>query len=329
MPRGGWRRSPPRRPRPSPMPAVDFTPPWRRVTLRDGILEQSGIDVMAARGAQALGAAIARRGLGVETDGRSVGDLVDDLLSTAVEPTLHRADVRVRLSRRAVAVRQGAPLARRGSSSAGRPTPAASRSPTPSPSSTTPTSSARGSSRSARRPRPATTRRSRSTRRSSPRSSRGCRRPGASAWHRPPRDAAVRPADDPRGGPVSGAPGPLRRTVSIPCGRVGRRRRTCRGRHNLGSGGAWWPRLCGGFATSCGRSRSRCCRRIGLIRGAGGPGLMTGCVSTRSCSCCSRGSRGGISRASLVVRRRLRIAGSRPGRGRGCGSACTANCCAG
>ena len=105
--------------------------------------------------------------------------------------------------------------------------------------------------------------------------------------------------------------------------------RTCRGRHNLGSGGAWWPRLCGRFATSCGRSRSRCCRRIGLIRGAGGRGLMTACVSTRLCSCCSRGSRGAISRASWAVHRRLRIAGSRPGRRRGCGSACTASCCAG
>ena len=90
----------------------------------------------------------------------------------------HPADVRVRLPGRALAVRPRAPLASRGSSSAGRPSPAGWRSPTPSPSSTTPTSSARASPRSSAGAAPAATpRRSPTTRPSSRRSSRACRRP--------------------------------------------------------------------------------------------------------------------------------------------------------
>src|SRR5213078_4939329 len=33
---------------------IDFTPPWRRVTLRDAILEQTGVDVLAHRDRDAL-----------------------------------------------------------------------------------------------------------------------------------------------------------------------------------------------------------------------------------------------------------------------------------
>jgi lysyl-tRNA synthetase class 2 len=69
-------------------PPIDFTPPWRRVTLRDGILEQSGIDIMALRGDDALATAIRERGLGIDTAGRTWAQLVDDLLSTCLEPPL-------------------------------------------------------------------------------------------------------------------------------------------------------------------------------------------------------------------------------------------------
>ncbi len=69
-------------------PAIDFAAPWRRVTLREAIAEQTGIDVLAVREPATLSAAIADAGLGLETEGRGWAALVDDLLSRFVEPTL-------------------------------------------------------------------------------------------------------------------------------------------------------------------------------------------------------------------------------------------------
>ena len=69
-------------------PAIDFSAPWRRITLRDAIREQTGIDVIAARERSALVAAIESAGLALATEGRSWAGLVDDLLSSCVEPTL-------------------------------------------------------------------------------------------------------------------------------------------------------------------------------------------------------------------------------------------------
>ena len=69
-------------------PAIDFTPPWRRITLRDGVLEHTGIDLAVLRSREALAGAIAQRGLGLETGGRTWAGLVDDLLSKYLEPTL-------------------------------------------------------------------------------------------------------------------------------------------------------------------------------------------------------------------------------------------------
>jgi lysyl-tRNA synthetase class 2 len=66
---------------------IDLTPPWRRLTLRDAILEHSDIDFEAHPDAESLRRAMA--GLGVEaptTAGR--GKLIDALLSTFVEPKL-------------------------------------------------------------------------------------------------------------------------------------------------------------------------------------------------------------------------------------------------
>ena len=71
-----------------PAPALDFSAPWRRITLRDAIREQTGIDVIAARERSALLGAIESAGLAIETAGRSWAGLVDDLLSSCVEPTL-------------------------------------------------------------------------------------------------------------------------------------------------------------------------------------------------------------------------------------------------
>ena len=69
-------------------PAIDFAAPWRRITLRDGVFEQTGIDILALRTRDLLSAAIAERGLALEADGRTWGGLVDDLLSKYLEPTL-------------------------------------------------------------------------------------------------------------------------------------------------------------------------------------------------------------------------------------------------
>jgi len=70
---------------------IDFTPPWRRVTLRDAILEATGIDVVAHREHHELAAAVAdAESLDLETEGRTWPQLVDDLLSKFVEPRLQQ-----------------------------------------------------------------------------------------------------------------------------------------------------------------------------------------------------------------------------------------------
>ncbi len=69
-------------------PAVDFSAPWRRITLRDGVLEQTGIDILELRTREQLVAAIAQRGLALDTAGGTWASLVDDLLSKYLEPTL-------------------------------------------------------------------------------------------------------------------------------------------------------------------------------------------------------------------------------------------------
>jgi lysyl-tRNA synthetase, class II len=71
-------------------PALDFAAPWRRLTLAEAILEHTGIDIDAERERGALVAAIEARGLALATQERSWAGLVDDLLSTCVEPHLLR-----------------------------------------------------------------------------------------------------------------------------------------------------------------------------------------------------------------------------------------------
>ena len=66
---------------------IDFSTPWRRVTLRDAVLEGTGVDVLAARERDALVAAAQEQGISLDpTD--TWPRLVDDLLSKHVEPTL-------------------------------------------------------------------------------------------------------------------------------------------------------------------------------------------------------------------------------------------------
>ena len=67
---------------------IDFTPPYRRIGLTDAIEDATGIDVMALREPGALAAAIKAAGVDIPTDGLTWPELVDDLFSKVVEPTL-------------------------------------------------------------------------------------------------------------------------------------------------------------------------------------------------------------------------------------------------
>ncbi|MFA4835683.1 MAG: lysine--tRNA ligase [Dehalococcoidia bacterium] len=66
---------------------IDFAPPWKSITLRDAIMERSGIDFEAFPDAPSLEAAIRSKGLRCDA-GLSWGKLVDHLLSETVEPHL-------------------------------------------------------------------------------------------------------------------------------------------------------------------------------------------------------------------------------------------------
>ena len=63
---------------------IDFAPPWRRITLREAILERAGIDIAEHPTREALAQA-----MGTEADPKEGwGKLVDGLLSREVEPGL-------------------------------------------------------------------------------------------------------------------------------------------------------------------------------------------------------------------------------------------------
>jgi lysyl-tRNA synthetase class 2 len=63
---------------------IDFAPPWRRITLREAILERSGVDIAEHPTREALAQA-----MGSEPDPKEGwGKLVDGLLSRDVEPAL-------------------------------------------------------------------------------------------------------------------------------------------------------------------------------------------------------------------------------------------------
>jgi len=66
---------------------IALTPPWRRVTLRDAIIEHTGIDIEECRDLEGLKGAIAEKGLKVE-EKPTWGKLVDELVSEYVEPSL-------------------------------------------------------------------------------------------------------------------------------------------------------------------------------------------------------------------------------------------------
>jgi lysyl-tRNA synthetase class 2 len=66
---------------------IDFTPPWRRVSLREELKDRSGIDIDRFPDEASLAAEAVRRGLDAPPR-QSRGRLVDQLISTFVEPHL-------------------------------------------------------------------------------------------------------------------------------------------------------------------------------------------------------------------------------------------------
>ena len=66
---------------------IELAPPWRRVTLRDAILQATGVDYEACPDADVLFDAIVSRGLEAEPTATR-GKLIDGLLSSHVEPNL-------------------------------------------------------------------------------------------------------------------------------------------------------------------------------------------------------------------------------------------------
>jgi lysyl-tRNA synthetase class 2 len=69
---------------------LDFTSRWTRIGFVEAIEQHAGIDVMAHPGGQALAAAIAERGLDLQTKDFTWVQLADDLLSKYVEPSLRQ-----------------------------------------------------------------------------------------------------------------------------------------------------------------------------------------------------------------------------------------------
>jgi lysyl-tRNA synthetase class 2 len=66
---------------------IDLSPPWRRVTLRDAILEGTGVDYTQHSSAESLYRAIRDRGLPAK-EGATWGYLVDKSLLSAIQPAL-------------------------------------------------------------------------------------------------------------------------------------------------------------------------------------------------------------------------------------------------
>ncbi|MBN1119738.1 MAG: lysine--tRNA ligase [Anaerolineae bacterium] len=66
---------------------VDLTPPWKRITLRDAIIENTGIDYTEHTDAASLTAVMKEKGKHPSPDS-TWGKLVDSLLGTDVEPGL-------------------------------------------------------------------------------------------------------------------------------------------------------------------------------------------------------------------------------------------------
>jgi lysyl-tRNA synthetase, class II len=66
---------------------IDLTPPWRRLTIRDALIECAGLDLEFASTADALRTEATSRGLTVDP-GATRGEIIEELVSELVEPKL-------------------------------------------------------------------------------------------------------------------------------------------------------------------------------------------------------------------------------------------------
>jgi lysyl-tRNA synthetase class 2 len=66
---------------------LDFTPPWRRLEMRQGLLDVTGVDVYECRDADSLAAALRKKGMTPPANATR-GKLIDFMLSEYLEPTL-------------------------------------------------------------------------------------------------------------------------------------------------------------------------------------------------------------------------------------------------
>jgi lysyl-tRNA synthetase class 2 len=67
---------------------IDLAPPWRRVTMRDALIEEAGIDFTEYNTRETLYGELQRRGLTDLDPGWSWGKLIDEAVSHYVEPKL-------------------------------------------------------------------------------------------------------------------------------------------------------------------------------------------------------------------------------------------------
>ncbi len=70
---------------------IDLTPPWRRVEMRQAIIEATGIDIAAYENAESLGTAMTAKGIKHNpnaTRGKLIGSLMDDYIEpNCIQPT--------------------------------------------------------------------------------------------------------------------------------------------------------------------------------------------------------------------------------------------------
>lgn len=66
---------------------IDFTPPWKRLEMRQAIIQYSGIDFDQFPDAESLKAEMIRRGIQFDPR-KDRGKLIDEIFSTCVEPAL-------------------------------------------------------------------------------------------------------------------------------------------------------------------------------------------------------------------------------------------------
>jgi lysyl-tRNA synthetase class 2 len=66
---------------------IDVNPPWKRLDLRQGLIEKTGIDIHQYPGGEDLARAMNERGIKTRPD-TPRGKLIDQLLGDTLEPTL-------------------------------------------------------------------------------------------------------------------------------------------------------------------------------------------------------------------------------------------------